>query len=105
VHAFSRRPPLAIVLSFIVRREGEHLRTALTATVPRSLGDLAHLASFELNLSRRYRHRGKLRSYLSASCPVPADFTAGFLAFAKASYSFADGRRLRVEAVRSCRAR
>jgi hypothetical protein len=37
--------------------------------------------------------------------PVPSGFNAGFLAFAKATYSFADGHRLRVEAVRSCRAR
>jgi hypothetical protein len=66
---------------------------------------LLHLASFQLNLFRRYRHDGELRSYLSASCPVPASFSAGFLAFAKASYRFADGRTRRVEAVRSSRAR
>jgi hypothetical protein len=105
VHAFSANPPLAIVLPFIVRREGTRLQTSLTATVPAALGDLPHLASFELNLFRRYHHRGELRSYLSASCPVPGSFTAGFLAFAKASYRFADGRTLRTEAVRSCRAR
>jgi hypothetical protein len=105
VHAFSANPPLAIILPFIVRRDGRRLQTSLTATVPAALGNLPHLASFELNLFRRYRHRGELRSYLSASCPVPASFTAGFLAFAKAAYRFADGRTLRTEAVRSCRAR
>jgi hypothetical protein len=105
VHAFSRRPPLAIVLPFIVHREGPRLRTTLSATVPRALGDLPHLASFKLSIHRRYRAAGDQRSYLSASCPVPSAFTAGFLAFAKATYSFADGRRLHVEAVRSCRAR
>jgi hypothetical protein len=105
VHAFSRRPPLTIVLPFMVHREGPRLQTSLTATVPPALGDLPHVASFELNVFRRYRHDGTLRSYLSASCPVPSDFTAGFLAFARATYSFADGRRLRTEAVRSCRAR
>ena len=104
VHAFSANPPLAIVLPFIVRREGRRLQTSLTATVPAALGDLPHLASFELNLFRRYRHRGELRSYLSASCPAPSGFTAGFVTFAKATYAFEDGRRLRVEAVRSCRA-
>jgi hypothetical protein len=103
VHAFSANPPLTIVLPFIVRRDGRRLQTSLTATVPAALGDLPHLASFELNLHRRYRHHGELRSYLSASCPAPSGFTAGFLAFAKATYSFPDGRQLRVEAVRSCR--
>lgn len=105
VHVFSAYPPLAIVLPFIVRREGRRLQTSLTATVPASLGDLPHLASFELTLHRRYRADGDLRSYLSASCPAPAGFTAGYLTFAKATYSFADGRKLRTEAVRSCRAR
>jgi hypothetical protein len=105
VHAFSANPPLAIVLPFIVRREGARLQTSLTATVPAALGSLPHLASFKLNLFRRYRHNGQRRSYLSASCPVPSTFTASFLAFAKATYRFADGRTLRTEAVRSCRAR
>jgi hypothetical protein len=78
VHVFSANPPLAIVLPFIVRREGRRLQTSLTATVPAALGDLPHLASFELTLHRRYRAAGALRSYLSASCPAPAGFTAGY---------------------------
>jgi hypothetical protein len=86
VQAFSANPPLAIVLPFIVRREGRHLQTSLTATVPVALGNLPHLASFELNLFRRYRHNGERRSYLSASCPVPSTFTAGFLAFARVTW-------------------
>jgi hypothetical protein len=105
VHAFSANPPLAIDLPFIVRREGARLQTSLTATVPAALGNLPHLASFELDLHRRYLANDQLHSYLSASCPVPDGFTAGFLAFAKASYRFADGRNLRTEAVRSCRTR
>jgi hypothetical protein len=105
VHAYAGAPPLSIVLPFLVRRKAGALHTTLTATVPRSLGTLPHLAGFQLSLGRRYSYRGKPRSYLSASCPIPAGFTAGFLAFARATYSFADGRRLAVEAVRSCRTR
>jgi len=60
---------------------------------------------FEISFFRRYRFRGESRSYVSASCPIPAAFTAGFLAFAQARYGFADGRELGTEAVRSCRAR
>jgi hypothetical protein len=105
VHAFSADPPLAIVLPFIIRRDGRHLQTSLTATVPLALGDLPHLASFQLSLFRRYRHNGQRRSYLSAACPAPSGFTGGFLTIAKATYSFADGRRLRIGAVRGCRTR
>jgi hypothetical protein len=105
VHAYAKTPPLSIVLPFIVHREGRRLRTTLSATVPPALGGLPHLASFQLNLFRRYRHAGKLRSFLSASCPAPSGFTGGFLTIAKATYSFADGRRLRIGAVRGCRTR
>jgi hypothetical protein len=105
MHTFSPNPPVSIVLPFVLRRRPGAFRTALVATVPRSVGPWPHLAGFEMTFSRRFRYRGKLRSYLSASCPVPPSFTAGFLAFARATYSFADGRRLSAETVRSCRAR
>jgi hypothetical protein len=77
----------------------------LSARVPPALGNLPHLGSFELRLFRRYRYAGRSRSYLSASCPAPSGFTGGFLTIAKATYTFADGRRPRIGAVRGCRTR
>ena len=47
---------------------------------------------------------GARHSYLSASCPVPKGFTAGFLSFARATYTF-EGDQLRIESIRSCRGR
>lgn len=105
VHVFAADPPVSIVLPFVVRRRPGGFRTALVATVPRSVGSLTHLAGFRITLARRFTYRGVRRSYISASCPVPPALTAGFLSFASATYSFADGRRLTVDAVRSCRAR
>lgn len=106
VHAFTADPPVSIVLPFIVRhRRGGDFRTALVIAIPSAVGSLPHLASFQITLSRRFSYRGKRRSYLSASCPIPPSFTAGFLSLARATYTLADGRRLRAETVRSCRAR
>jgi hypothetical protein len=105
VHAFSASPPLSIVLPFIVTRHGPRLGTVLNAKVPPALGNLPHLSRFGLRLFRRYRFAGQSRSYLSASCPAPSGFSGGFLTIAKATYSFADGRRLQIGAVRGCRAR
>jgi hypothetical protein len=105
VHAFATNPPLAIVLPFIVARHGQRLGTVLSARVPPSLGNLPHLSRFQLRLFRRYRYAGQRRSYLSASCPAPSGFSGGFLTIAKATYTFADGRRLRIGAVRGCRTR
>ena len=36
---------------------------------------------------------------------MPPKFTAGFLSFARATYTFAGGEELAIESVRSCRAR
>ena len=45
-------------------------------------------------VARNFSHNGERRSYLSASCPVPPNFTAGFLSFARATYTFAGGKQL-----------
>jgi hypothetical protein len=102
-HAYTSDPPSAFVIPFKVRYEPG--RTVLVTTIRRSVGPYPHVASFQVEVSRRFDYRGKRRSYLSANCPVPKSFTAGFLSFARATYAFAGGRRLRVESVRSCRAR
>jgi hypothetical protein len=106
VHAFAADPPVSIVLPFVVvRRRSGGFRTALVITIPHSVGSLPHLARFQITLSRRFSYRGRRRSYLSASCPLPPALTAGFFSFARATYSFADGRRVSVDTVRSCRGR
>jgi hypothetical protein len=104
VHAFASDPPVSLVLPFVVHPGSRSFPTALIAAVPRSVGPLPRLAVFHLHLFRRFRFQGRSHSYISASCPVPAAFTAGFLSFARAVYSFNDGRDVRVETVRSCRA-
>jgi hypothetical protein len=102
-HAYTSDPPSAFVIPFTVRNE-EH-RTILISTIRRSVGPWPHVANFQVEVSRRFRYRGKSRSYLSASCPVPRNFTAGFLSFARATYAFAGGDQIVTESVRSCRVR
>ncbi len=104
VHAFSPDPPISLVLPFVVRHGTDDFPTSLVAAVPAELGPLPRLAVFHLRLYRRFTYRGERHSYISATCPVPPSFTAGFLAFARATYSFAGSRELQVESVRGCRA-
>jgi hypothetical protein len=73
--------------------------------IRRSVGPWPHVADFQIVVSRKFGFHGETHSYLSAACPVPNSFTAGFLSFARATYAFADGRKLHTQAVRSCRAR
>lgn len=105
VHAISKSPPTVVVLPFLVKRRPGRFGMALVASLPPHLGPWPHFARFDLTLSRRYRYRGRARSYLSASCPIPPRFTAGFFSFAKATYTLAGGRRVSTGIARSCRAR
>lgn len=104
LHGFAARPPTVAVLPFVVKRGSGRFGKALVADLPPSLGPWPHFARFEMTLSRRYLYRGRVRSYLSATCPIPPRFTAGFFSFARASYRLADGRRVSTAIARGCRA-
>jgi hypothetical protein len=106
VHAFSSRPPASFVLRFSLhRRNAGAFPTALTATMPRSVGPWPHLTGFRMSLGRRYRHGGSTYSFISASCPAPPRFTAGFLPFAGIVYGLPAARRISETIVRGCRVR
>jgi len=105
LHAYAVRPPTVVVLPLVSRRRGGRFPTALVGRVPRALGPWPRIAHFEMTIGRSYNYGGRRRSFLSASCPIPPRFTAGFLSFASATYTLVDGRSLAVEIVRSCRGR
>jgi hypothetical protein len=105
VHAYASKPPISFVIPFVVHRQTGAFHTVLVTTIRRSVGTWPHVASFKVDIGRSFVHDGERRSYLNARCPLPSAFTVGFVSFARATYSFADGRDVKVEAVRSCRAR
>jgi hypothetical protein len=105
VHAYAGDPPVSFVIPFSVHHGKGAFRTILVALIRRFAGPWPHIASFQVVVSRSFRKNGERHSYLSASCPVPKHFTAGFLSFARATYTFEGGKKLTTESVRSCRAR
>ena len=105
VHAYTDDPPISFVIPFVVHRGTGEFHTVLVTTIRRSVGTWPHVASFSVDIGRSFQFQGERRSYLNASCPLPRDFTSGFLSFARATYTFADGEDLTTESVRSCRAR
>jgi hypothetical protein len=105
VHSFAADPPTVVVLTFIVRPGSGRFGTTLVADLSPALGPWPHFAHFEIALSRRYSYRGHQRSYISASCPIPPRFTAGFFSFARTEFTLAGGRRLGTAIARGCRAR
>ncbi|MGV1048596.1 MAG: hypothetical protein ACOYD4_08770 [Solirubrobacterales bacterium] len=104
LHAYSKEPPTVVVLPFLIRLRAGRLGTTLVADLPPSLGPWPHFAHFEMTLSRRFSFRGHRYSYLSASCPIPRQFSAGFFSFARSTYTLAGGRRVGTSIPRSCRA-
>jgi hypothetical protein len=105
VHAYSNEPPVSFVIPFSVHHTPGTFKTVLITTIRRSVGPWPHVSNFQLTVSRNFRFQGRPHSYLNASCPVPPQFTAGFLSFARATYTFAGGEQISTESVRSCRAR
>jgi hypothetical protein len=105
VQAYVPDPLVSFVLPFRIRHQPGPFHTVLETVVPRDVGPWPRFAHFQINVQRQFTYRGKRHSYLSASCPLPPHFTAGFLSFARATFSFADAPDLTTESVRSCRAR
>jgi hypothetical protein len=85
--------------------QGGRFDHVLTAVLPPALGRWPRLERFELTLTRRYAYRGRVRSYLSASCPIPERLTAGFFSFARVAFTLAGGREIGIGIARGCRAR
>ncbi|HVY97604.1 MAG TPA: hypothetical protein VHA54_11650 [Solirubrobacterales bacterium] len=105
LHAFARRAPGTVVLTFLVGREQGRLGTTLAAKLPRALGPWPRFAHFEMTLGRRFVYRGRRHSYLNASCPLPRALTAGFFSLARARFVLLGGRHIGTEIIRGCRAR
>lgn len=104
LHAFTPKPPFSVVLPFALRRGSGRFGMTLAAKLP-VFGKWARVAQFEMTLSRRYAYRGRRRSYLNASCPIPRRFTAGFFSLARVAYRLVGGRQVSTAIARSCRAR
>ena len=105
VHGFAADPATIAVLKFRLGRGDGRLGRRLVASLPRALGPWPRVARFEMTLSRRFTHRGRARSYLSASCPIPPALTAGFFSLAGASFELESGERIGTTITRGCRAR
>jgi len=104
LHGYARRPPTTVVLPFKLERRNGRFGITIGANLPAALGPWPHLARFEMNLGRSYLFRGRRRSFLSATCPIPPRFTAGFFSLAKVTYTLAGGRRVSTAITRGCRA-
>lgn len=96
LHLYGSSPVrAAFVLPFkISRNDKGKFGTVFSTHIPRLASDRGYVTDIDLTIGRKYRYRGKPRSFISASCAAPAGFTEGFYELAKATFSFGDGKRL-----------
>jgi hypothetical protein len=103
-HVYGTRPlPQSNVLVFEIGRGSGRYGTMLTSRLPRVGADWGFVRELSLKLRRSFAVKGRERSYLSAGCPAPDGVAGGVYPFAKATFSFADGRDLEATLTRTCR--
>ena len=106
-HVFGATPvPTTLVLPFSIShpRSGT-FGTTLSTDLPPLAGDWGYVTDIHMTFHRRYRFKGKPRSFLSANCPLPQGFPISVFTFARGSYRFANGQTVSTTLTRVCRAR
>lgn len=103
-HVFGRDPvPIIRIIVFRIHRTGGTFGTVITGNLPDAVNHYGYVTGIYLTLFRRYSFAGQQRSYISAACAAPAGFGVATFPFARASMTFADGRRLSSTLTRSCK--
>jgi hypothetical protein len=98
----TKSPPTSFVMPFLLRHNASGTEIHLIATVPRTAGTWARINSLNIVLGRRYSYRGRVRSFVEASCFAPPRFTGITFPLAHARYTFAGGRSVRATADSAC---
>jgi hypothetical protein len=68
-------------------------------------GVYGHIAAFDLTLQRRFRYRGKSRSFLSASCDIPPELPLFVLPWARVALNYEGGGLAQQITVEMCQGR
>lgn len=101
-HIYGSRPvPTSFVLPFVVRHSNGRYATTLVAYLPKIKANWGFIKEVSLRLSRLYRYRGQIHSYLSAACAAPKGFRGGVFPFARSDFVFV-GKTLSTTLIRTC---
>lgn len=106
-HIYSPKPfatSFVIVFALSKQKKGTY-GTTLSAELPKAMKAWGRLTGLEMTLSRKYRVKGKQRSFLSAGCPAPKGFNQVAFPLARTSFEFAGGEKLSSVLSSVCRAR
>jgi hypothetical protein len=104
LHIYGTEPlPTSFTLPLAIGRGRGSFGTVLRGSLPAVDVHVGFVTGISLRLDGGGRP-GR-RPYLAAGCPAPKGFAGAVFPLARASFSFADGRKLSSTLVRSCKAR
>lgn len=105
-HIYGREPlPTSYVLSFRIGHRSGTFATVLETTFPEVTGEWGYVTGLTMNLHRRFSFRGRMRGYLSASCPAPPGFYKAPFPLARTSFEFEGGLEIPATLNRICTVR
>src|SRR5436305_8455036 len=87
---------LVVPLRITRHAEGE-FGTVLRTRIPKLANGFGSITQIDLSLGRRWSFAGNRRSYLSAACSAPAEFTTVPFTFARARFRFEGHPEIRSE--------
>lgn len=93
----------SFIITFRIRRihRGAY-GTELSASLPQALGSWGFVDRIKLTLRRKYRHKGRQRSYFNAGCPAPKGARVVAFPLARASFYFAKRKPIVLTVPKSC---
>jgi hypothetical protein len=104
-HVYGVRPaPTSFTLDFLLTRAKGTFGTTLQVSLPKVTGE-GFITGISLDLSKSFKFKGKKHFFASASCPAPKGVRVAGFPFAKASFAFADGKKVSTTLSRSCKVR
>lgn len=105
-HVYGTQPaPASFTLVFEVRKTKGTFGTVLVSSLPEVTANSGYVTGLSMTLGKKYSSHGHRRSYVSAGCPAPKGFPGAVFPFARATLTFAGGKKVSEVMTRSCSAR
>jgi hypothetical protein len=107
LHFFGAAPArfTLVVPLLIARRATGTFGTVLRTRIPKLVNGFGSITQIDLSLGHRWSFHGKRRSYLSAACRAPGNFTQIPFTFARARFRFDGQPAIRATLLKFCRVR
>jgi len=104
-HVYGAEPvPVTTIVPFrIAKARSRPFGARIVAELPTVAADWGYVSEFRMTIGRRFRHAGKRRSYLNASCPAPRELSSALFDAVRATYRFEGGRTVQTTLQRQCK--